>query len=114
MADRRGSCRRRGVAEKAVGDHGGVSHVPSLWLMIETFVLKAPCGTDKGCLRRCQPPWAGSLLFLGKGVRARGCQHPEGCRSPGLSAPCSYPGCLEAARCGQPGLALTGRGLLPF
>lgn len=85
MAGRRGPFRRRGLAERAVGGHGGVSPVPSLWLMTETFVLKAPCGTDKGCLRRCQPPWAGSLLFLGKGVRARGCQHPEGCRSPGLS-----------------------------
>ena len=43
-------------------------------------------------------PWftlGQEVLFLGKGVRARGCQHPEGCRSSRAgSAPCSCPGCL--------------------
>lgn len=93
-----GSFRRRGVPERPVGGHGGVSHAPSLRLMIETSVLKGPCGTDKGCLRRCQPP----LVYPGPGSLISW-QGSEGTwlSAPGrmslfraLSAPCSCPGCL--------------------
>lgn len=114
-----GSFRRRGVAERPVGGHGGVSHAPALRLMIETSVLKGPCGTDKGCLRRCQPP----LVYPGPGSLISW----QGSEGTWLSAPgrmSLFQGWLstlflprlplEEARCGQPGLALTGRGFLPF
>lgn len=98
MADRQGSFRRRGVAERAVGDRGGVSHVPSLWLTTETCVLKAPCGTDKGCLRRCQPPWVypGPEVFISwQGCGGTWLSAPGRMSlSRALLAPCSYPGCL--------------------
>lgn len=114
-----GSFRRRGMAERAAGGRGGVSHIPSLRRMIETLVLNGPCGPDKGCLRRCQPP----LVYAGPGSLISW----QGCEGTWFSMPRRMSLCqgsfstlclprwpLEEARCGQPGPALTGRGFLPF